>query len=135
MRACIPSVGQERLLLTRSGSGDPELRSLGHVNDRGGQAPALRYARPSPFTVGRGPVPRHAHRLKQDFQDFSRLARFWGLMGRMPRGVPKRCRCVRDLILVNRDNPVNPAQILLNFFICNFNLTKSEKNCIINNNV
>ena len=29
-------------------------------NDRGGQAPALRYAGPSPFTVGRGPVPRHA---------------------------------------------------------------------------
>ena len=29
-------------------------------NDRGGQAPALRYARPSLFTVGRGPVPRHA---------------------------------------------------------------------------
>ena len=24
------------------------------------RAPALRYARPSPFTVGRGPVPRHA---------------------------------------------------------------------------
>ena len=27
---------------------------------RGGQAPALRYARPPLFTVGRGPVPRHA---------------------------------------------------------------------------
>ena len=31
-----------------------------YANDRGGQAPALRYARPSPFTVGRGPVPRRA---------------------------------------------------------------------------
>ena len=29
-------------------------------SDRGGQAPALRFARPSPFTVGRGPVPRRA---------------------------------------------------------------------------
>ena len=29
-------------------------------NDRGGQAPALRYPRRYPFTVGRGPVPRHA---------------------------------------------------------------------------
>ena len=29
-------------------------------------------------TVGRGPVPRHANRLKQDFQDLARLARFWG---------------------------------------------------------
>ena len=68
-------------LCARSGSGDPERRSsasnlanrdnrvnpapiwlqaLGHASDRGGQAPALRYARPSPFTVGRGPVPRHA---------------------------------------------------------------------------
>ena len=28
--------------------------------DRGGQAPALRLVRLSPFTVGRGPVPRHA---------------------------------------------------------------------------
>ena len=27
---------------------------------RGGQAPALRLVGPSPFTVGRGPVPRHA---------------------------------------------------------------------------
>ena len=45
----IPSVGQERLLLTRSGAGAPELQSLGHVNARGGQAPALRFARPSPF--------------------------------------------------------------------------------------
>ena len=55
-----------------------DLKRFFHVNDRGGQAPALRYARPSPFTVGRGPVPRHATRLKQDFQDLARLARFWG---------------------------------------------------------
>ena len=31
-------------------------------NDRGGQAPALRVSRPPPFTVGRGPVPRHCPR-------------------------------------------------------------------------
>ena len=30
--------------------------------DCGGQAPALRVSRPPPFTVGRGPVPRHASR-------------------------------------------------------------------------
>ena len=35
-------------------------RCFSYANDRGGQAPARRYARPSPFTVGRGPVPRHA---------------------------------------------------------------------------
>ena len=41
--SCAPhSIGQEHLLLTRSGSGEPELRSLGHANARGGQAPALR---------------------------------------------------------------------------------------------
>ena len=51
-----------------SGSGDPELRSLGHAGARGGQAPARRFARPSPFhrrAVGK-PVPRRANRLKQD---------------------------------------------------------------------
>ena len=48
------------MFLTRSGSGEPELQSLGHANARGGQAPALRFARPPPFTVGRGPVPRRA---------------------------------------------------------------------------
>ena len=37
-----------------------DLKRFFHVNDRGGQAPALRYARPSRFTVGRGPVPRRA---------------------------------------------------------------------------
>ena len=37
-----------------------DLKRFFHVNDRGGQAPALRYARPSRFTVGRGPVLRHA---------------------------------------------------------------------------
>ena len=37
-----------------------DLKRYFHVNDRGGQAPALRFARPSPFTVGRGPVPRRA---------------------------------------------------------------------------
>ena len=73
--ARITSVDQERLLLIRSGAGAPELWSLGHVNDRGGQAPALRYAKPSPFTVGRGPVPRHATRLKQDLQDYHDLPR------------------------------------------------------------
>ena len=40
--ARITSVGQEHLLLTRSGAGAPELQSLGYVNARGGQAPALR---------------------------------------------------------------------------------------------
>ena len=34
--------------------------SLAQSNTRGGQAPALRYAMPSPFTVVRGPVPRRA---------------------------------------------------------------------------
>ena len=34
--------GRGRLAMRRSGSGDPELRSLGHANARGGQAPALR---------------------------------------------------------------------------------------------
>ena len=34
--------------------------SLAHSNVRGGLSPALRYARPPPVTVGRGPVPRHA---------------------------------------------------------------------------
>ena len=37
-----------------------DLKRCFHVNDRGGQAPALRLSRPSPFTVGRGPVPRRA---------------------------------------------------------------------------
>ena len=37
-----------------------DLKRYFHVNARGGQAPALRYARPPPFTVGRGPVPRRA---------------------------------------------------------------------------
>ena len=46
-----------------------DLKRCFHGCDRGGtrsparmagEAPALRYARPSPFTVGRGPVPRHA---------------------------------------------------------------------------
>ena len=31
-----------------------------YANARGGLSPALRFARPSPFTVVRGPVPRHA---------------------------------------------------------------------------
>ena len=47
-------------ILTRSGSGDPELQSLGHAGARGGQAPALRCLKPAFYTVGRGPVPRHA---------------------------------------------------------------------------
>ena len=34
--------------------------SSGQSNTRGGQAPALRFARPPSFTVGRGPVPRRA---------------------------------------------------------------------------
>ena len=34
-------------------------------NDRGGQAPALRLSRPSPFIVGRGPVPRHRSRYQK----------------------------------------------------------------------
>ena len=33
--------------------------SSAQFNDRGGQAPALRLSGPSPFIVGRGPVPRH----------------------------------------------------------------------------
>ena len=33
-------------------------------NDRGGQAPALR-EKTAPFTVGRGPVPRHAFGYRQ----------------------------------------------------------------------
>ena len=37
-----------------------DLKRYFHVNARGGQAPARRYARPPPFTVGRGPVPRRA---------------------------------------------------------------------------
>ena len=36
------TVDEASARLTRSGSGDPELRSLGHAGDRGGQAPALR---------------------------------------------------------------------------------------------
>ena len=38
------ATGQEGILfaMRRSGSGEPELRSLGHAGDRGGQAPALR---------------------------------------------------------------------------------------------
>ena len=40
-RARIASVGQERPLLTRSGAGAPELQSLGHVNDRGGNPLAM----------------------------------------------------------------------------------------------
>ncbi len=54
------TVDEAAALLIRSGSGDPELQSLEHANDRGGQAPALRYPKRLPFTVGRGPVPRHA---------------------------------------------------------------------------
>ena len=78
------SVGQDRLILTRSGSGDPELQRRKHgpspacvldqSNDRGGQAPALRkktVLKPSrgtgprttkkitpPLNVGRGTGPR-----------------------------------------------------------------------------
>ena len=37
-----------------------DLKRFFHAGNRGGQAPALRFARPSPFTVGRGPVPRRA---------------------------------------------------------------------------
>ncbi len=63
----LPSVGQERLLLTRFGSGRSRTTEWEHRdqevsptnNDRGGQAPALRLPRPPPLTVGRGPVPRH----------------------------------------------------------------------------
>ena len=36
------TVDEAAARLIRSGSGDPELQSLGHANDRGGQAPALR---------------------------------------------------------------------------------------------
>ena len=36
------------------------VRFLRRSSDRGGQAPALRLVRPSPFIVGRGPVPRRA---------------------------------------------------------------------------
>ena len=36
------TVGEAAARLTRSRSGEPELRSLGHADDRGGQAPALR---------------------------------------------------------------------------------------------
>ena len=102
----LPSVVQERLLLTRSGAGAPELRSLGHTNNRGGQAPARRFARPSPFlrraracpspclgregnglcrraffarvVRARGPVPReYFFCLNQDLQD----DRIYGMMG------------------------------------------------------
>ena len=58
-----PSVVQDRLILTRFGSGcsrTTEGESSARPNDRGGQAPALRLSRPPPLTVGRGPVPRHA---------------------------------------------------------------------------
>ena len=47
------------------------------------------------------------------------LARFWGPADRMPRGLPKRCRCIRNLILeegqsgkpdcLDRRDPVNPG--------------------------
>ena len=48
-------VGQERLILTCSGSGDPELQ--GHVARRGtGPRPTVRAG----FTVVRGPGPRDA---------------------------------------------------------------------------
>ena len=50
--------------------------------DCGGQAPALRYARPSPFTVGRGPVPRHASICTGNglgrHAFFAQVLRLWG---------------------------------------------------------
>ena len=46
------SVGRETVLVG--------VRFSRGSGDRGGQAPARRYAGPSPLTVGRGPVPRHA---------------------------------------------------------------------------
>ena len=41
-------------------AGPTDLKRFFYMNDRGGQAPALRFARPPPFIVGRGPVPRRA---------------------------------------------------------------------------
>ena len=62
-KACRFTVG--RGPVPRHAAGGRETAFVGvrfsrRSNERGGQAPALRYARPAPFTVGRGPVPRHA---------------------------------------------------------------------------
>ena len=62
-----------------------------------------------PRPVGRGPVPRRANRLKQDFQDFQD---FTGL-GLWCIGAVVACHGVFDasdsIILPNRDTLVNPA--------------------------
>ena len=72
--------GRVFLSMRRSGAGAPELRSLGHANARGGQTPARRFARPSPLTVGRGPVPRRASVVE------TALAGVWFSRGSGDRG-------------------------------------------------
>ena len=87
------SVGQDRLILTRSGAGAPELQmgceSFAQANDRGGQAPALRAM--DDFRRG-GQAP--ALRATDDFLYLIKTRAksmpiisvpFWQLMGRFGR--------------------------------------------------
>ena len=70
MRARIPSVGQARLILPVRDQASPNYGLWGHAGDRGGNPLACACGRRGPpryglqgclrFTVGRGPVPRHA---------------------------------------------------------------------------
>ena len=69
------------------------VRFLRGSNDRGGQAPALRYARPPPFTVGRGPVPRRASVDRETALVGVRFSRGSTIAGdRPPRYGEKTCR-------------------------------------------
>ena len=73
--------------------------------DRGGQAPALRFARPPPFTVGRGPVPRRASVEETALASVRFLRRSNDRGGQAPalrarKGFASQC-AVRDRALPN----------------------------------
>ncbi len=96
------------------------------LRDRGGQAPALRHLKTFLQIVGRGPVPRHANRLKQDLQDYRiykiiGFTRLGTLVSNRCRAAGKRCfrsvgpeeagLCKNSLTNHKGDNPENRVNL------------------------
>ena len=106
-------------LLRRSGSGDPELqtgvRFSRRSNDRGGQAPALRFARPPPFHRRARACPSPCIDLvgKRPWQAFSFRADRAFAGDRPPRYGPGRGSPLAPFgIRRSRTTDVRPAPIL-----------------------